>query len=245
MAVLKAVVFDMDETLLSINLGAFIAVLARDESALLAEAGRRSTWSMLAAYTRALLEINQAGHDGERTNRELFDRAVERRSGVVLADPVVRDMIECYEREVLPGRNDRIINARPMPGAAAAVEAALARGLRVALFTNPSFSETCIRCRMRWGGLDDMPFELVTTMENSRHCKPDAAYYLEGLGALGLSPAEVLMVGNDPKRDFPDPDCGLKTAYVGGGTPARALWTGSMERFAERFDEVVEAFEGD
>lgn len=245
MPVLRAVAFDMDETLLSINLGAFIAVLARDESALLAEAGRRSPWLVLAAYTRALLEVNQAGHDGTRTNRELFDDAIARRSGVVLADPVVRDMIECYEREVLPRRNDRIINARPMPGAAAAVDAVLARGLRVALLTNPSFSETCIRCRMRWGGLDEMPFELVTTLENSRHCKPDAAYYRESLGALGLSPAEVLMVGNDPRRDFPVPDCGLKTAYVGGGAPGRAIWTGSMERFAERIDEVIEVFEGD
>ncbi|MBE6469190.1 MAG: HAD family hydrolase [Coriobacteriaceae bacterium] len=242
---LRAVVFDMDETLLSINLAAFIAVLARDESALLAEAGRRSTWTMVAAYTRALLEVNQPGHDGTRTNREIFDAAIERRSGVVLADPVVRDMIECYEREVLPNRNDRIIDADPMPGGIRAVEAALSRGLRVALLTNPSFSETCIRCRMRWGGLEDLPFELVTTLENSRHCKPDAAYYRESLSELGLSPDEVLMVGNDPKRDFPEPDCGLKTAYVGDGAPARAMWAGTMERFGERFDEVVEAFEGD
>ena len=38
---LKAVVFDMDETLLQINLSAFIARLARDEAGLLAQIGRR------------------------------------------------------------------------------------------------------------------------------------------------------------------------------------------------------------
>lgn len=240
---LKAVAFDMDDTLLDINLNAFVVMLARDEASLLADAGRRRTWPVLAGYARALMELNQVGRDGARTNREVFDASIERNTGVVLADPVVRDMIEYYEREVLPTRNDRIIRARQMPGAAAAVDAVLARGLRVALLTNPSFSQTCIACRMRWGGLDEMPFELVTTMENSRHCKPDAAYYRESLEALGLSPAEVLMVGNDPKRDFPEPECGLRTAYVGKGAPERAIWTGTMAEFAESFDEVAEGFE--
>ena len=69
-------------------------------------------------------------------------------------------------------------------------------------------------------------------MENSTRCKPDARYYLESLEELGLEPHEVLMVGNDPKRDIPFPDCGIQTAYVGRGTPPRATWCGSMEDFA-------------
>ena len=50
----------------------------------------------------------------------------------------------------------------------------LDRGLRIALLTNPSFSRTCIECRMGWGDMLDMPFELVTTWENSTRCKPCA-----------------------------------------------------------------------
>ncbi len=42
MAELKAVVFDMDDTLLSINLNAFIGVFALDEANLLAQAARKS-----------------------------------------------------------------------------------------------------------------------------------------------------------------------------------------------------------
>lgn len=240
---LKAVVFDMDETLLRINLNAFMAVLARDESALLAEVGRTSAVRVLAAYSRALLEVNRTGRDGSRTNREVFDDAIERGCGVVLSDPVIADVLACYEREVLPRRNNALIGARQMPGAAAAVDAVAARGLRCALFTNPSFSRACIECRMGWGGLSDMPFELVTVMENSSHCKPDAAYYLEGLSKMGLGPSEALMVGNDPKRDFPSPACGLQTAYVGRGAPERALWHGTMAAFAPAFDEIAERFE--
>lgn len=241
---IRCVAFDMDGTLLSINLSAFIAVLAKDESALLARIGRRSPLSMSAAYGAALLAVN-SGHRAEgdrRTNRELFDRVIERWGGVVLSDPVVADAIDYYEREILPDRNDAVIAARPREGAREALDCVLGRGLRVALLTNPGFSRSCIRCRMGWGELSDVPFDLVTYMENSTRCKPSAGYYREALAKLGLAPEEVLMVGNDPKRDFPTPDIGLQTAYVGGGRPVRATWNGSMRDFAASFDEIEERF---
>ncbi len=239
---LKAVVFDMDETLLDINLGAFVAVLARDESSLLAQIGRRSPLSMFAAYTAAMLDLNRADRDNECTNRELFDAAIERRGGVVLSDPVIADAIAYYEREILPTRNDAVIAARPMPGAHEALARVRERGLRCALLTNPSFGEACIRCRMGWAELDADSFELITTMENTRRVKPSARYYLDALDELGLEPGEVLMVGNDRRRDFPSPDIGLQTAYVGRGEPVRATWCGSMAEFARDFDEVCERF---
>lgn len=241
---LKAVAFDMDDTLLSINLNAFIAVWAKDESSLLAQVGRKNPLSMFAAFTAAMLELNGGvrAEDDTRTNREAFDEAIERRSGVVLADPVIADVLTYYEREILPGKNDNILAARPREGAAEALECVLSRGLRVALLTNPSFSRTCIDCRMGWANLLDVPFELVTSMENSTRCKPDAGYYTEALGTLGLRPDEVLMVGNDARRDFPAPDIGLQTAFVGNGHPVRATWSGSMADFAASFSEIEERF---
>lgn len=239
---LKAIVFDMDETLLDINLSAFIAVLVREEAGLIARIGRVSPLKAVAAYGSALMAVNATDHDGERTNRQIFDNVVRERTGVPLDDPVIADAMEYYEREVLPHRNDRIIHARPMPGGREAVLAAHERGLRVALLTNPSFSRACIETRMGWGDLTDLPFELVTVMENSRHCKPTASYYRESLAQLGLDPTEALMVGNDPKRDFAEPGCGLTTAYVGGGEPERACWCGSMADFASRLDEIIGRF---
>ena len=241
---LKCVAFDMDDTLLSINLNAFMVMLARDEAGLLAQVGRKNRLSMLTAYTAAMIELNGNGRaeDDTRTNRAAFDEAIEHRSGVVLADPVIAEVLEYYEREILPGKNDAAIAARPSTGAHEALAAVLDRGLRVALLTNPSFSRACIECRMGWAQIEDAPFELVTTMENSTRCKPSAGYYTESLDKLGLSPDEVLMVGNDPKRDFASPDIGLQTAYVGNGSPARATWSGSMADFAARFDEIEERF---
>lgn len=244
MAELKAVVFDMDDTLLSINLNAFIGVFALDEANLLAQAARKSAVSMFTSMGGAMLELNngERAKGDMRTNRQFFADELERRSGVPLLEPAVLDMIEFYEREILPKKNDRLISARPREGAHEAVEAVLDRGLRIALLTNPSFSRTCIECRMGWGDMLDMPFELVTTWEKSTRCKPCAGYYLEALEKLGLSPEETLMVGNDPKRDFPSPAIGLQTAYVGNGTQPHALWNGSMADFAKNFDEIAERF---
>lgn len=237
---LKAIAFDMDGTLLDINLGAFIAVLAKDEANLLADIGRRNPLSMFAAYTAALLEVNRAERGNACTNRELFCDIIERRGGVVLSDPVIADAVAYFEREILPSRNDAVIAARPMPGAHEAIEAALDRGLRIALLTNPCFGAECIGCRMGWAGILDAPFELVTSMENTRRAKPSAVYYQDALDELGLAPHEVLMVGNDPRRDFPTPDIGLATAYVGRGTPVRASWCGKLADLAGDLDRLIE-----
>ena len=242
---LKAVVFDMDDTLLSINLSAFLAVYVRDEARLLGDIGRKNPFSALAALGGSLYDLNAnvRDEDDDRTNYAFFVDTLRQRSGVPIDDPVIADAFECYEREVLPKRNDAIIAARPREGARAAIEEVTGRGLRVALLTNPSFSEACIRTRMEWGNLTDIPFKLVTYMENTTRVKPSPTYYLACAETLGFAPEEILMVGNDPKRDFPTPDCGIQTAYVGHGRrPVRATWAGSMEEFARSFDEVEERF---
>lgn len=241
---LKAVVFDMDETLLSINLGTFIAMYARDVARLLADIGRKNPLAMFASLTGTFyaLNANVREPDDTQTNIEFFHDEIRRRCGIPLDDPIIADAFDCYERTVLPNCNDSLIAARPLEGAHEAIDAVLARGLRVALFTNPSFTRACIECRMGWGELLDVPFELVTSMENSTRCKPDMQYYRESVAALGLEPHEVLMVGNDPKRDLPDPECSIQTAYVGRGTPAHAIWCGSMADFASSFNEIEERF---
>ena len=242
---LKAVLFDMDDTLLSINLSAFCAVWGKDVSGILAAIGRKNAPSTLAGMARVMYELNTNDRKGtdNRTNRAFFNESVRMHCGVDLNDSVVFEALDYYERDILPTRNGRLINAHPRKGAHQALDAVASRGLRTALFTNPSFSATGIRCRMGWGELLDAPFELVTSMENSTRVKPSPVYYLESLEKLGLEPHEVLMVGNDPKRDIPVPYCGIETAYVGKGAPSRALWHGSMVEFAQQLDDIIELFD--
>ena len=56
--------------------------------------------------------------------------------------------------------------------------------------------------RIAWAGLSTSDFELYTTYENSRFCKPNPDYYLDVMQSLGVCPEECLMVGNDVAEDM-------------------------------------------
>ncbi|MDO4323880.1 MAG: HAD family hydrolase [Lachnospiraceae bacterium] len=75
-------------------------------------------------------------------------------------------------------------------------------GYRVVLATNPIFPAVATESRIRWAGLEPSDFELYTTYENSRYCKPNPAYYTEILQKIGCRPEECLMVGNDVTEDM-------------------------------------------
>jgi FMN phosphatase YigB (HAD superfamily) len=76
------------------------------------------------------------------------------------------------------------------------------KGLRVALATNPIFPAIATESRIRWSGLSPEDFELYTTYENSRFCKPNPEYYRDILAQLNVKPEECLMVGNDVEEDM-------------------------------------------
>ena len=113
-------------------------------------------------------------------------------------------------------------------------------GLTVALATNPTLTMDVDRVRMRWAGVDDIDFALVSHIANSTRTKPCARYYQEFAAQLGLAPQECLMVGNDAARDFPRPDIGMSTAYVGHGWPRKAVFRGPIEALGARLPEIVD-----
>lgn len=70
------------------------------------------------------------------------------------------------------------------------------------LATNPLFPHTATENRMRWAGLESEDFAEYTTYENCHYCKPNPKYYEELLQKLGFKPEECLMVGNDVEEDM-------------------------------------------
>jgi len=75
-------------------------------------------------------------------------------------------------------------------------------GYRVVLATNPLFPRMATESRVRWAGLQPEDFELITVYDNSYHCKPNPAYYVDILREIGAKPEECVMVGNDAKEDM-------------------------------------------
>ena len=239
MGVIRAVLFDLDDTLLRLNLTAFIARYVAGASRLLASAARMSPPALGVPYVRAFLAMDARDREDSLTNEQLYNKVFYEHTGIPLDDPVISDLITYYEREIVPGFSGGIVSARPVPGAREAIETVHRLGLICALATNPTFSLTCDRARMGWANVSEEDFAVVSTYSNSTRCKPCTRYYQEFANQLGVRLDECLMVGNDAMRDIVRDGCGLRTAYVGHGRPRGAVWRGPMERFARELPDLI------
>lgn len=94
------------------------------------------------------------------------------------------------------------------------VLACLDMGWEIVLATNALFPEMAIRERMRWCGIDDLPWKFVPDIEVMHFCKPHLQYYEELLEITGLDPKRCIMIGNDVQEDVVAARLGMKTILV-------------------------------
>lgn len=238
---IEAVLFDLDETLLDLNLDAYVRSFSISRVGLVSRIARMPSIRVAVPYWRALVGMLGNRHD-DLTNISFLNGRLEELSGIPLDDPVISECIAFYDREVFnpSARSSHAIGARPMPGAHRCLEACLRLGVKVALATNPTFPEVCTRERMSWAGIADFPFDHVTFIENATRAKPWPRYYEEVCAALGTCPENSLMVGNDPKNDFAAGGLGLRTCYVGRKAVKKAWWNGDLESLSKELPRLIE-----
>ena len=233
---LKAVLFDLDGTLLDIDLDAFLreyfVALGPVVAEVLGHGDPRDGLSVVISGTEAM----SLPHPG-LTNREAFNACFHRLTRADLDLEAYALPFERFYRDVFPGlRKD----FGPAAGARRAVELSLELGLQVAIATNPIFPRSAIDERMRWAGIDDLDVSVVTAYENMHSTKPHAAYFLETAGLLTVEPASCLMVGDDRTLDMPASDVGMRTFYVGGDAGVPADWSGTLEDLVDLLPRLAE-----
>lgn len=103
---------------------------------------------------------------------------------------------------------------KPDPVAGEVVKKLAGYGYRLILATNPIFPKEAIIERMRWAGVESIPWELITSYEESHYCKPNPCYYDEILTKIGIPGNHALMVGNDTTADLTASTLGIKTYLV-------------------------------
>ena len=204
---LRAILFDLDDTLLSTGLNTFLPAYLR------ALAAQVSHLVDPRAFTEALLAstmVMTSPHDPGLTNQQVFEADFFPRVGVPAE--VLRPLFDRFYAEAYGSLRTLV---SPRPEAPAVVGAAVRKGLDVVIATQPVFPLTAIRQRMQWAGVDAFPYRLVTSYECMHACKPQVEYYLEIAAMIGRAPAECLMVGNDPEQDIaPAAEAGMATYRV-------------------------------
>lgn len=94
------------------------------------------------------------------------------------------------------------------------------RPLKLVIASNPLWPSIAQKKRLAWAGLEDLDFDLITHIENMTYCKPRVEYYRETCAKIGESPEVCLMVGNDPVNDMVVGTIGMKTYLVTDSDPA-------------------------
>lgn len=224
---MRAVLFDLDGTLLDLDLEDFLArYFVALEEASLPLAGSIGAEALMRGLKTSVGMMMQP-HAG-RTNRDVFFAGMRALTGVDLDEHWT--VYETFYAEVFPTLRGA---ARPAAGARQAVHTALELGLKVAIATNPIFPREAIVTRLAWAGLADLDLPVVTTYEVMEATKPLPHYFRQTAGMLGVQPSECLMVGDDRRLDLPAADVGMRTYYVGDDPDAPCHMRGTLEELAD------------
>lgn len=218
---LKAILLDLDDTLLVNPMDLFVKSYLQALGAFLADhvPPERLVMELLRAT-----QVMAANDGSGPTNEEVFAAAFYPALGRERAD--LEPLFHRFYAEEFP-KLKRLTS--PAPEARTLVEWSFGKGLQVAIATNPLFPRTAIEQRLAWAGVgvDEFPYSLVTTYEDMHASKHSPAYYREILGRLGREPRECLMVGDNWEWDVaPTGAMGMHVWWVAGDgaePPSKAL----------------------
>jgi FMN phosphatase YigB (HAD superfamily) len=199
---IKTVLFDLDGTLLPMDLDVFVKSYFGGLAKKMAQHGYDPEQLIGAIWQGTMAVIK---NDGSSTNEALFWE----KASAILGEKVLKDapLFEEFYKNDFP-KVQAVCGFSPL--AARAVEILKQKGIAAVLATNPVFPAIATHSRAGWAGLNVEDFIHITTMENSRFCKPSHAYYSEILSAIGAKPEECLMVGNDVSEDMVAEQLGMQ-----------------------------------
>ncbi len=202
-----AILFDLDGTLLRVEMTEFIPRYVEG----LAEHCRE--YAKPKQFVKAMLgsirELLKNDGDGVQTNEARVCSFLRRE--LALPEHVLHETYSQYAANHLDSLAAMV---KPIPLARRILHQCLRWQVPLVLATNPVFPEFMIKARLRWGGLDDVPFKMLTSLENSRYCKPQPEYFRDIVEHLGAAPERCLMVGNDAQQDMAASAVGIKTFLV-------------------------------
>jgi HAD superfamily hydrolase (TIGR01549 family) len=208
----KAILFDLDDTLLDNNLEIFVPPLAQAMvqyfgAYVPAETARSALWNGYDAM--------DANAGTTRSNKEVFVEVFCSATGMQ-PDELDRHWEEFYAREFpkLAVLTHRLPEARPL------VAWAIQKAYQVVIATGMQTPRIAVEQRLARAGVPvtDFAYAFITTWDNLHASKPHPAYYQEIVAKVQRQPAECLMVGDGWEHDIvPATSVGIPSYWIETG----------------------------
>jgi FMN phosphatase YigB (HAD superfamily) len=202
---IKFLLLDLDGTLIKFDMNTFIQNylhLIQDYFSHLQFA--RSVPDWILGGTAVMLNSLET-----MTNKEKFSRYFQQKSGLS-ENQIWEIFLHFYDTDYNKLRKI----TEPMQGAKSFLKAALDADYQLVLATQPVFPEIAVRKRLLWAGLEEIPFRLITHIENMKASKPHRQYYEQILMMLESSGEDCLMIGNDIEMDMAAKHYGIQTYFL-------------------------------
>jgi FMN phosphatase YigB (HAD superfamily) len=236
---IKAVLFDLDDTLLRTNTDHFVERYL----ASLADLCLKRVPTLASHEVPIDKAIGYAARatvgnlDPTRVNAEVFATTI---TGLLkLPADAAQKLIEVFQEGAELQSSE---NVSPIPAARPLIERLLDMGMAVVIATNPLFPPAAVAQRLAWGGLDSprLPYALVTNIDIMHFTKPNPHYYEEILARIGAEADETIMIGDSFANDIvPAAKAGLNTFWIDWGEAPTSPdivpeGMGTLDDFAER-----------
>ena len=204
---IRAILFDLDGTLLDMDQDAFLRAYFKKIAGYFAVRGYDPVRFSGAMLKSVHVMLN---NDGKQSNEELFWSTFPRLYG----NEHMKEDLPLFEAFYQTEFGELEPLCKEKPGAVELLGQLRKMGIPLVLASNPVFPLVAYERRMKWGGLSPEMFDFLTTYENVHHCKPTKGYYLEIAAIIGVKPEECLMVGNDVSDDMPAREAGMQVFLV-------------------------------
>jgi len=199
---LKSVLFDIDNTLILFNEARFFkSYLPRITRAFDGLLSPDLFQKRLMSATQALFHKGDSLSNAEFFLQE-FSKGMEEKRPSFWSR-----FIRFYETEFDSLRS----LVTPVQGVKQILTRLERMGVSLVAASNPVWPLVVQKIRLSWAGADDLPYALITHIENTRFCKPRLEFYGDICETLNLTPQSCLMVGNDLRNDMIASRIGMKT----------------------------------
>ena len=202
---INTIMFDLDGTLLSIDMKEFERIYYKSLSKFFKDiVSAEDFMKIIYSSMKTVIENTE-----KRTNEDVFMEALKER---------VQDDFHLYEKRFDEYYNSDFSLLKEAVTIRAEITEATdllkEKGYELVIATNPLFPEKAIEQRITWSGVNRDHFSYVSFLERNHYTKPNVAYYEEILESINKQPEECMMVGNDALEDMVAKKIGITTYLI-------------------------------